>query len=384
MKISLMCVNLSSNALGRSHLLANVLKRFYDVEIIGPVLGDTLWEPVAHDNTIPVKSLKIDSGLISPYQKLLGLTRMIDGDVIYVQKPLLSALGPSLLEKWRSNKPCILDIDDWQLGLINHEGKWSRSHMSFYNTYSYWNALLCERLVRYADAVTVSSSFLQEKFGGVIVRHGRDTTQIDPAHYERNAIRSLYGIAPAKKVVLFAGMPRPHKGIDNLIDAVHRLPDPDLVLCIAGMDKKDPFGQTLYSYARSLLGNRFRNLGPFPLEDVPKLLTLGDVVVIPQKDSDASVGQIPAKLFDAMAMAKPIVSTHVSDIPDILNDCGWIVPPSDPERLSEAIQAALSDPKEAMERGKEARQRCVSYYSWEAMAAILKPLFTPYENGGVR
>jgi glycosyltransferase involved in cell wall biosynthesis len=45
----------------------------------------------------------------------------------------------------------------------------------------------------------------------------------------------------------------------------------------------------------------------------------------------ATVGQIPAKLFDAMAMAKPIVATDVNDFAGILDGCGLVVKPGMPE-----------------------------------------------------
>jgi len=40
---------------------------------------------------------------------------------------------------------------------------------------------------------------------------------------------------------------------------------------------------------------------------------MGDVVIIPQRENFATLGQMPAKVFDAMAMAKPTIATNVSD-----------------------------------------------------------------------
>ena len=41
-----------------------------------------------------------------------------------------------------------------------------------------------------------------------------------------------------------------------------------------------------------------------------------------------------------MAMARPIVATSVSDLPEILNGCGWIVPP-DNTRAGRGVEACL-------------------------------------------
>jgi len=50
MKISILTSDLSHNCLGRAYLLAKVLQRCYEVEIIGTVFGDGIWEPVAMMN----------------------------------------------------------------------------------------------------------------------------------------------------------------------------------------------------------------------------------------------------------------------------------------------------------------------------------------------
>jgi len=58
-----------------------------------------------------------------------------------------------------------------------------------------------------------------------------------------------------------------------------------------------------------------------------------------------------------MAMAKPILSTSVSDIPEILDGCGWIVEPGDPRQIASMVQEIIDDPAEASERGLKARER---------------------------
>jgi glycosyltransferase involved in cell wall biosynthesis len=116
-----------------------------------------------------------------------------------------------------------------------------------------------------------------------------------------------------------------------------------------------------------------------PLAERPLWLAIADIVAIPQHLSPATLGQVPAKLFDAMAMAKPIVATAVSDVPQILNGCGYIVPPRDVQALAEKIEYVLDNALEAKERGLLARQKCVSQYSWEAMGQTLKEVFAEYE-----
>ena len=83
---------------------------------------------------------------------------------------------------------------------------------------------------------------------------------------------------------------------------------------------------------------------------------------------------MPAKLFDAMALGRPIVSTAVSMIPEILEGCGVLVPPDNPTALRAALGRLLDDPAGAAELGRRARRRCAERYSFTAARAVLFPL----------
>ena len=81
--------------------------------------------------------------------------------------------------------------------------------------------------------------------------------------------------------------------------------------------------------------------------------------------------QIPAKVFEAMAMAKPIIATAISDLPEILEGCGIIVEPENVPQLAGAIEAVLTDSQRADELGERARERHRKEYSWDAMETVL-------------
>ncbi len=80
---------------------------------------------------------------------------------------------------------------------------------------------------------------------------------------------------------------------------------------------------------------------------------------------------MPAKLFDAMAMAKPIISTRISDMPEILRDCGFIIDPDNPKDLLEKIDYILTNPDKAKEIGQQAREKCVQTYSLKVVGERL-------------
>ena len=387
MKISVLTPDLSHNCLGRAYLLAKILQRHYEVEIVGPTFGDGIWEPVADDKSITYKPVKI-RGRFKPYWQIKELTKKIDGDVIYASKPLFTSFGVGLLKKLSNSKPLILDIDDWQMGFMKEIYSSLSLTQSFkflvtsalcsYSMSSYWNTLFGEKLSYLADEITVSNNFLQDKFSGTIVWHARDTEAFNPEKFDGSSLREKYDIDRNKKVVMFSGTPRAHKGIEDLIEAINLLQTQDVLLTLVGADEGS-YSQNLITMADKKLGERLKAFGLQPFEKVPEFLAMSDVTVIPQKRNLASVGQLPAKVFDAMAMAKPIIATNVSDLPEILDGCGWIVEPESPKQLARAIQHVIDHPEEARQMGQKARQKCIENYSWDAMEKILVNIFRKYE-----
>ncbi|GJL79624.1 MAG: hypothetical protein NPINA01_26130 [Nitrospinaceae bacterium] len=359
MKISFLCFDLSNNSLGRAALLARALARHHQVEIIGPAKQGKIWFPLQNLD-IPIKSF--------PWKRypaflptLRQMMRAIDGDVVFASKPRPTSFGVGLLKKWTSGKPLLVDIDDWELGFFYRAHFWGKvgRFLNFSNPNGLPYTWLMEKLVSFADAITVSNGFLKNRFSGTLVYHCRDTGFLDPERFDSDRAKEKLGIRN-KKVVMFLGTPRTHKGLEDLMAAVKRINDPDLCLVIIGADEN--FEKSNERRSEGLL-----ILPMIPFQELPEHLAAGDVVVIPQRKTSDSVGQMPAKIFDAMAMAKPIVSTRVSDIPEVLGDCGYLVEPGNVEQLAESIEHLFNHPEEARAKGKKARERCIAHYDIKVM-----------------
>ena len=357
MKISVLCFDLSSNAFGRAWLLAKALSRVYDVEIIGTSRKGGIWAPMAHSK-IPVKEFMWDR-----YPKFSRVKKnildAIDGDLILASKLMPTSFGIGLQKKYSSGKPLIVDIDDWELGFFYHSGFWGGvgRFLNFSNPNGLPYVWRMERLVGEADAVSVSNRFLQEKFKGALLPHCRDTSVLDPQKFNPDEMKERIGLAD-KKVVMFLGTPRPHKGLDDLLAAFKKIGDLNVKLVIIGAENQQEFLKRVdHSIRESVVV-----LPKTPFQKLPELLSAADILAIPQRRTSDSVGQIPARLFDAMSMAKPIIATRVSDIPEVLDNCGYLVDPNKPSQLADAIKYILNHSDEARVKGDAARARCRQKY----------------------
>ena len=392
MKISILCCNLSNNAMGRSYLLAKILQRRFHVEIVGPVFGRSIWPALADRRDVPIKPVYFDHPPHS-YRQIGELLDLMNGDVLYANKTFFSSFGLALLKKFRYKKTVVLDIDDWDLGfalyklsrqspkgLIKTFGRWFLELPRFYQSDKICSLYCFEKLAVFADAITVSNTFLQKKFGGTLIPHVRDADIFNPALFDSQALRAELGIDHRLKIAGFIGTPRAFKGVEDLLEAAVRTSRQDLAVMVVGMDVEDAYCQKIERVGRRLLGPRFISFGPQFFESLPKFLAVCDVVVIPQRKTLATKGQIPAKLFDAMAMAKPIVATDVNDIGQILTGCGRVVSPGDIEQIAEAISFYLSDPRQAEQTGRLARQKCVEKYSLNSAQPVLTDVFGRFEK----
>ena len=157
---------------------------------------------------------------------------------------------------------------------------------------------------------------------------------------------------------MFLGTPRPHKGLDDLLAAFKKVGDRNVNLVIIGAENQQEFLKRVDQSIRE----RVVVLPKIPFQKLPEFLSMADIIAIPQRRTSDSVGQIPARLFDAMSMAKPIIATRISDIPEVLGDCGYLVEPNKPSQLAEAIHYILGHFDEALIKGLTARERCKQMY----------------------
>ena len=365
MKVSVLAFDLSDNATGRADLLARLLAPRFAVEVVGPRFGEEIWPP-ARDGVVAYQARP---GARYPgfASRAAELARLADGDVLLASKPRPTSYGIALLARRQRPRPLLLDIDDWELGFFYRSGLWGRvgRAVNFANPNGLPWTWAMERLVGRADAVTVASRFLERRFGGTLVPHVRDTEAWDPARFDRAAGRAALGVGDGK-VVMFLGTPRGHKGVDDLVDAMAGISTARLV--IVGAERDNPRARRWAERPGVIVR------GPVAFDDVPRYLAAADVVAVPQRATTDTLGQVPAKLFDAMAMARPIVSTSVSMIPEVLEGCGMLVPPGEPRALRAVLEALLADPDRARELGRRARARCVERYSFASARSVLIPL----------
>lgn len=96
-------------------------------------------------------------------------------------------------------------------------------------------------------------------------------------------------------------------------------------------------------------------------EEIREYVCAADLVALPFK---IVTSDVPIGVLEAMALGKPVISTDVDGIPELLDGRGLVVKPNDSEQLAEAIITVLSEGKLADKLGREARNYMLTHPKW--------------------
>jgi glycosyltransferase involved in cell wall biosynthesis len=82
---------------------------------------------------------------------------------------------------------------------------------------------------------------------------------------------------------------------------------------------------------------------------------------------------LPVVIMEALALARPVVTTRIAGIPELVDDqCGWVITPGSVEELVGALSAALHASSEELDRrGRVGRERVVTLHDARRNAAEL-------------
>jgi glycosyltransferase involved in cell wall biosynthesis len=349
-RVSILCHTLAGNALGRAWVFHELLRDDFELElVVSARRNDAIWKPLAQSGLTPRRwFVRTWPGFRWRARQIAR--ELVTGELVIAIKPRLHSYGLALTARRERLRPVLLDVDDWELGFFSPWSDAASAPFSWMSAASNLHTRWYFRRTGLADAITVSTTYLARRLGGTCIPHARP-----------ESLPAGRALSP-HPLVMFAGTPRPHKGLPDLVQAFRSVRLPDARLCIIGADHDRELALAAQS-------DRRIHIEPsVPLEALPGRLARAWVIAIPQRDELVSRAQLPAKLIDAMALGKAIVSTDVGDMRRWLSDdCGRVVPPGDPARLGAAIEALLVDAEQTARIGANARARFLALASERAV-----------------
>ena len=198
------------------------------------------------------------------------------------------------------------------------------------------------------------------------VYNGMDLTRFSAPHYEMsgNAAPRIISIG---RLVAF-------KGFDYLIDACAELVRRGLEFTCEIIGD-GPLRGDLEARIRKLnLSDRVHLLGSLSQAVVLEKLRSADVFALASvTDIQGASDVFPTVIIEAMAAARPVVSTRLAGIPESIvhGETGLLVPPEDTMALAEALGRLIQDAKLRLHYGRAGRERIEQHFQIEHTVAAL-------------
>ena len=237
-----------------------------------------------------------------------------------------------------------------------------------------------------ADGIVVGTDVLRETLSSL----GYDESKIcvavdgfDPSRFEvaqsKSEVRKQLKLPTRETLVTYTGHLFPWKGTYCLVKAIKKVASKTkrAKLVLVGGIEWEPDIHRLKDLAKQLgINSQVIFTGYVLPSEVPKYLRAADILVIPTLESVLGRYAMPTKIFEYLAMEKPIIATRIPPHEQILKDkeTAILVDPDDEQMLADAVWLLNEDKSLAKRIGKNAGE-LAKKFTWEERAKQLQIFF---------
>jgi glycosyltransferase involved in cell wall biosynthesis len=242
-----------------------------------------------------------------------------------------------------------------------------------------WDGPLARVLARRCTQVVAVSEAVTETFEGElrkkvhVVHNGLPELGVDS---NRARLLDLIG-SDSKEIVALVARIDPTKGHRELLAILPDLLEarPGLHLAFSGAEHF-PHLEFAEELRAEIVGSGLEHAASFLgfQENAFELIASSDLVVVPSTIGERGLGRegFPYVGLEAMAAGTPVVAYAHGGLPEMLGDCGRLVPPGDRDALRDAILELLAD-QELYERTVDCGlERVQEHFTLDGMVEAMR------------
>ena len=298
-----------------------------------------------------------------------------DPDLIFVESPPLFDGITGIVLSFLKRVPFVFNVADiWpqaavELNMLNNKLliRWSEK----LEMYIYKKAKKVLIVTRGWYELLKNRGVKEEKL--IFIPNGADTEIFKPSG-GRDKLRKRFHFND-NFVIFFGGNHGLAQGLDILIKSASFLKEyPEIMLVLVG---DGPMKTELLKLKTELNLNNVHFFEAVPLDEIPAYLEASDVVAVTLKNIPLMKGWVPVKLYEAMAMEKPVVTNLIGDTEKIISQsgAGISVLPDDPEKIAEAVINLYRNRESIPEMGKKGREFIINNYCRNLIVGSLIDIF---------
>lgn len=324
---------------------------------------------------LPIYSLKASI-------KLRQLYKFINFDIVHNESPY--GFFESFLQYFNKKKSLVTTIHAVP---IREMGHYEQVNFSLKNIKQTLSLLILRFLFNKSEynnsqkLITVSDSTRRDlvdfhKISNKKIRviyNGVDSESFNPK-VNGQMLRSFFELGDSP-VILYVGRLERNKGVYLLLKAAKKLIENKInaVFVIVGAGQH----QIEMCEIGKRLGSQVKFIGRVSHKSLPFYYAMSDIIVVPS----LCEGGPPLTLLEGMASGKPVITTDVSPINELIdNDCSIMISPNDVKQLIEKILTLLTNSTVRFEIGKKARQKILECFAWDKVAKQTEKVYAEVLN----
>ena len=185
--------------------------------------------------------------------------------------------------------------------------------------------------------------------------NGVDITKYNPQEVAKSGFRKKYGISEADLVLFYGGIIGHAQGLELILKAAKEFTEQPVKFVLLG---SGPEKDKLLSIQKDLNLKNVIFAEPVGRNEMGGIIKEIDISLIPLRKLDLFLGAIPSKIFEVLAMEKPILLGVDGEAKNLFIDqgnAGWFFKPENEIDLISQIQYILNHKNEISEKGQNGR-----------------------------
>ena len=307
---------------------------------------------------------------------ILGPFFAMPADVVFVYHPPSTLAIPALVMKVLGRAPLVYEIQDMWPETLAATGI---TRSSLVTKGVDW---LCRLAYRQSTAITIISPGFKRNLMAkgvpsekihVMMNWGYEG-EFELASPDKELARELR--MEGRFNVVYAGNMGPAQGLGNVLDAAALLSDlPDVQFVLLGDGVELP---ELQEKAKTLRLSNMRFIPRLPMEKMPSIYPLAQVMLIHLTNDPLFEITIPGKTQSYLASGRPLLVSVKGDAADLVLEAGAGIAsqPSNPESLADAVRQLYNMPESRREAmGSAGREFYESNLTPEVLISRYEELF---------
>jgi len=232
--------------------------------------------------------------------------------------------------------------------------------------------LVEDTLVRYSWKVTTITVFIKNyartrntRDDIIIIPNGVDTSLFDPNKLDGKETKLKYRVRNGEKLCFYAGRIDEVAGAKIILETAKLLKsEKKIKFMLVGEGNEEMLNEFLKCDNVILTGR-------IPKESVPEFLAAADCVFVPFPDNVASHGISPLKLFEALAMEKPVIASAISGIKEaVCQDPNVVLVSNDPKCWASAVTKIVKNGEVSIQQRQNSRKLVCQRYDFDQLATV--------------